>query len=133
MSRLASIGGAIAGLAAVVSVGAAAAADNEAGVPLTPAEAAGAWTVETGGHSICVLSLGVKKVAAIGYSLEIPSTCSEAVPTGAAAWAPAAGGMKLVSADGQTVLAFGRWSNSLFVSHRSSGVDIQLKRGAPNS
>jgi hypothetical protein len=123
----------MAGFAALVSVGVAAAADNEAGVPLTPAEAAGAWTVETGGHSICILSLGTRKVSTIGYSVEIPSTCSEALPTGAAAWAPAAGGMKLVTTDGQTVLAFGRWSNSLFVSHRSSGVDVQLKRGPPNS
>jgi hypothetical protein len=31
------------------------------------------------------------------------------------------------------VIAFNRWSNSLFVSHRSSGVDIQLKRGAPGA
>jgi hypothetical protein len=40
--------------------------------------------------------------------------------------------MSLVDSDGQTVLGFSRWSNSLFVSHRSSGVDVQLKRGAPN-
>jgi len=26
---------------------------------------------------------------------------------------------------------FNRWSNSLFVSHRSSGVDVQLMRGTP--
>ncbi len=38
----------------------ASAADNEAGVPLTPAEAAGAWTLETGAHHLCVLALGQK-------------------------------------------------------------------------
>jgi hypothetical protein len=29
------------------------------------------------------------------------------------------------------VIAFNRWSNSLFVSHRASGADIQLRRGGP--
>jgi hypothetical protein len=129
MLRLSVIGGAIAALA---SASAAPAADNEAGVALTPAEAAGAWTVEAGGRSICVLSLGTRKVSTIGYAVEVPSACGEALPNGAAAWAPASGGMKLISADGGTVLSFGRWSNSLFVSHRSSGVDVQLKRGEPN-
>ena len=37
--------------------------------------------------------------------------------------------MRLVSADGAPLLSFNRWSNSLFVSHRSSGVDVQLRRG----
>jgi hypothetical protein len=132
MSRLFLIGGAVAGLIGLASTSSVAAADNEAGVALTPAEAAGAWTVETGGRSICVLNLGTRKVSSLGYSVEVPAACGEALPNGAAAWAPASGGMKLVSADGQTVLGFGRWSNSLFVSHRSSGVDVQLKRGAPN-
>jgi hypothetical protein len=31
------------------------------------------------------------------------------------------------------VLSFGRWSNSLFVSHQASGVDIQLQRGGPHA
>ena len=107
----------------------ASAADNEAGVPLTPAEAAGAWTVESGGQSLCVVSLGTRKTS-IGYDARVPDSCGD-VLAGVAAWSPAAGGMKLVKADGETVLGFGRWSNSLFVSHRSSGVDIQLKRGGP--
>jgi hypothetical protein len=37
--------------------------------------------------------------------------------------------MNLVDASGQTLIGFGRWSNSLLVSHRSSGEDIQLERG----
>jgi hypothetical protein len=28
--------------------------------------------------------------------------------------------------------SFNRWSNSLFVSHRSGGVDVQLMRGGPH-
>jgi hypothetical protein len=38
--------------------------------------------------------------------------------------------MNLVDANGQTLVGFGRWSNSLLVSHRNSGVDVQLVRGA---
>jgi hypothetical protein len=37
--------------------------------------------------------------------------------------------MRLIDASGQTVAGFDRWSNSLFVSRRASGVDVQLKRG----
>ena len=37
--------------------------------------------------------------------------------------------MQLIDAGGQPLIAFHRWSNSLFVSRRSSGVDIQLRRG----
>jgi hypothetical protein len=111
---------------------AALAADNEAGVPLTPAEAAGVWTLESGGRSVCVLNLGTRKIASIGYDAQVPETCGDTLQ-GVKAWAPAAGGMSLVRADGQTVIGFGRWSNSLLVSHRSSGVDIQLKRGGPGS
>jgi len=38
-----------------------------------------------------------------------------------------------VDGAGQPVIAFNRWSNSLFVSHRASGVDVQLKRGPPGT
>jgi len=48
---------------------------------------------------------------------------------GHAQMAPTADGMKLVGADGQTVVAFGRWSNSLFVTSPGSGVSLQLRRG----
>ena len=49
------LAGALAALG--LGVGVALAADNEAGVPLSPTEAAGGWTVETGGHAICMLRL----------------------------------------------------------------------------
>jgi len=106
--------------------------DHEAGVPLTPAEAVGSWTLESGGRSICVLSLGKEKAAA-GFAIKVPATCGEALPAGLAGWVPATGGMSLVGADGQVLIGFSRWSNSLFVSHRASGVDIQLKRGVPTA
>jgi hypothetical protein len=102
------------------------AADNQAGVPLDPAEAAGPWTLETGGHSVCTLTLGPDK------SVKVVSACDpllSATPTG---WEPTRDGMRLI-AGGQTVLGFGRWSNSLLVAHRSSGADVQLRRGVPGS
>jgi hypothetical protein len=38
--------------------------------------------------------------------------------------------MAIIGADGQTLIDFGRWSNSLFVSQISNGGNVQLKRGA---
>jgi hypothetical protein len=99
--------------------------DHEAGVPLTPAEAAGAWTVSSGGKDLCVLTLGA------AHTVKAPATCGDALPIAPTGWQPTRDGMQLVGAGGQQVLAFHRWSNSLFVSHRASGVDIQLKRGGP--
>lgn len=110
----------------------AAAEDHEAGVPLTPAEAAGAWTLESAGRNLCVLTLG-KARAGTGYAVQVPATCHEYIPGAPAAWRATPDGMALVDAGGQTLISFNRWSNSLFVSHRSSGVDVQLKRGPPGS
>jgi hypothetical protein len=121
-----------AGVAAAILLlagGAAWAADEEAGVPLAPSDAAGPWTLESSGHSICVLKLGAERAVAGSYRLAAPADCGDALPAGLAGWAPAPGGMNLVGADGRTLLGFGRWSNSLFVSHRSSGEDVQLRRG----
>lgn len=97
--------------------------DHEAGVPLAPAEAAGAWTVSSGGKDLCTLSMGA------GHTVKATSTCGGLLPIAPTAWQPTADGMQLTGAGGQQVLAFHRWSNSLFVSHRTSGVDIQLRRG----
>ncbi|HEY2661670.1 MAG TPA: AprI/Inh family metalloprotease inhibitor [Caulobacteraceae bacterium] len=116
---------------AVLASRQAVAADNQAGIPLTPADAAGAWTLESGGRSLCVLYLGKDKAGAASFGARVPSTCDDALPAGIAAWAPAADGMSLLDAHGQVVIGFHRWSNSLFVSHRSSGEDVQLKRGGP--
>jgi hypothetical protein len=133
-------GGAGAGLAAVLALAASTVCadpaaqrpDHEAGVPLTPAEAAGTWTIESGGRSLCMIELETRPVAG-GYAAKVPRACAEVLPAGVSGWASAPGGMSLIGADGAPVLGFGRWSNSLFVSHRSSGVDIQLKRGGPNN
>ena len=115
------------GLAALsIGGGIALAADNEAGVPLTPAEAAGTWTVETGGHAICMIRLTANHLA------QPNGACGGALPDGVAGWAATSDGMALTAADGKVLAPFNRWSNSLFVSHRSSGTDVQLMRGPPN-
>ena len=104
----------------------AAAHDHEAGVPLSPAEAAGGWTVETGGRAICMIRLTADHGATPSGS------CGDALPAGVAGWQPTADGMALTDGSGQVLTPFNRWSNSLFVSHRSSGVDVQLMRGPPS-
>jgi hypothetical protein len=126
----------IAALTALILLLAAApagAADDEAGVSLSPAEAVGVWTVESDGKSLCVLKLGAEKVSATAFALKIPASCGGVLPQNVAGWSPSAHGMTLVGADGQNLVGFGRWSNSLLVSHPSSGVDVQLRRGGPNS
>jgi hypothetical protein len=105
---------------------AAMAADHEAGVPLSPAEAAGSWTVETGGHAICMIQLTAAHGAKVG------DNCGDSLPAGVTGWSTTTDGMALTGADGQVLAPFNRWSNSLFVSHRSSGVDVQLMRGPPH-
>ena len=102
------------------------AADNEAGVPLSPAEAAGGWTVETSGHAVCMITLTASHGATVGNG------CGDALPSGITNWAATGDGMALSGADGQVLASFSRWSNSLFVSHRSGGVDVQLMRGGPH-
>ena len=106
---------------------AAMAADHEAGVPLSPAEAAGAWTVETGGHAICIIQLTANHGASPGQN------CGDSLPAGVTGWTSTADGMALTGQGGEVLAPFNRWSNSLFVSHRSSGVDVQLMRGTPAS
>ena len=115
-------------LAAAVATlaGAAFAEDHEAGVPLSPAEAAGGWTVENGGHAICMIRLTADHGATPG------ATCGDALPAGITGWRATADGMALTDQSGQVLAPFNRWSNSLFVSHRSSGTDVQLMRGPPS-
>ena len=108
------------------------AADNEAGVPLAPSEAAGVWTVESGGHSICTVDLSATKVGA-GYGAKASDACGDTLKGTPVAWTATRDGMSLVDAGGQPSIRFNRWSNSLFVSHTSSGVDIQLRRGGKPS
>ena len=102
--------------------------DNEAGVPLSPKEAAGAWVLESQGHSLCRLTLGTAKIGGDAYSVKRAADCAGELPGQPIGWKATADGMALVGADGGTILSFNRWSNSLFVSHRSSGIDVQLRR-----
>jgi hypothetical protein len=113
--------------ASALLAGAVVAADHEAGVPLSPAEAAGAWTVETGGHAICIIQLTANHGASPGQN------CGDSLPAGVTGWTSTADGMALTGQGGEVLAPFNRWSNSLFVSHRSSGVDVQLMRGTPAS
>lgn len=119
---------AIAAFAWTCLPGLAVAADHEAGVPLVPAEAAGTWSLSSGGADICKVTLGGAKAGNAGYSASAPATCGEALPAGVTGWSPTGDGMALTGADGKVLIAFNRWSNSLFVSHRSSGADLQLRR-----
>lgn len=98
------------------------AADAEAGVPLSPAEAVGGWALSTNGREVCTIRLGAR------HTVRVDTPCSGLLSTQPTSWAPTANGMKLVAADGQTVLAFDRWSNSLFVSVVGSPADIQMRR-----
>lgn len=106
----------------------AAAEDNQAGTPLSPAEAAGAWTVQADGRDVCVLTLKTQR-SGPGYAVTPPATCHAALPGKPVAWRPTADGMQLLKADGAPVLSFNRWSNSLFVAHRDQQADVQLRRG----
>ncbi len=108
------------------------AADHEAGVPLAPSEAAGVWTVESGGRSICTVELGTAKVGA-GYGAKASGACGDTLKGTPTAWTSTRDGMSLIDATGQPLIRFNRWSNSLFVSHTSSGVDVQLRRGGKAS
>jgi hypothetical protein len=108
------------------------AADHEAGVPLSPAEAAGVWTVESGGRSICTVDLSAEKAGA-GYGAKASGACGDTLKGTPAGWTPTNDGISLMDASGQSLIRFNRWSNSLFVSHTSSGVDIQLRRGGKPS
>src|SRR5262249_14775054 len=86
-------------------------ADNEAGVPLTPAEAAGAWTlVAAGQQPVCTVRLGTRPGRS-GYVAVAAASCGEALPAGVAGWTPTGDGMALTGADGRVLIAFDRWSN----------------------
>jgi hypothetical protein len=51
------------------------------------------------------------------------------LPAGVVGWKSVTDGAGLVDGQGQVLIDFDRWSNSLLVSHQSNGVDIQLRRG----
>lgn len=107
---------------------AAAGEDSQAGTPLAPNEAAGAWTVQSEGQDLCVLTLKADKTAA-GYAAQVPAGCRDVLGVAPTGWRPTADGMQFVDASGAALVGFNRWSNSLFVAHRKSGLDVQLRRG----
>ncbi len=109
------------------------AADNEAGVPLQPQEAAGTWTLETQGRDVCTLTLGARRQVQFGYQVTGAAACNAVLPEPVWGWMPTGDGMTFVGPKGVPQIAFNRWSNSLFVSHGSSGVDLQLRRGGSKS
>ena len=124
------------GLAAVLSGGPVSAQDmnalarDQVGMPLAPADAAAqGWTLETRGHSICKVRLGAAAVSKGVYRADVPADCGQTLPAGVVGWRPVTDGAALVDGQGQVLIDFNRWSNSLLVSHRSDGVDIQLRRG----
>jgi hypothetical protein len=105
-------------------------ARDQVGMPLAVSDAAAQpWTLETAGHSVCRVRLGAAAVSTGVYRADIPADCGQALPGGVAGWRPVTDGAALVDGQGQVLIDFNRWSNSLLVSHQSSGVDIQLRRG----
>ena len=114
--------------AAILFAGPALAFDREAGVPLRPAEAAGPWSLQSNGQTLCVLDLGRHRTS-LGYALRARGDCGGALNSQPIAWAPTSDGMRLVGPDGSTVLSFGRWSNSLFVTRIGGPTNLQLRRG----
>ena len=104
--------------------------DDQAGMRLSPSEAAGRWTLQSGGAEICALTLKPSRSGAGDFGMD-PGSCGDALPRGASGWLPTDNGMAITDGRGRRLLPFDRWSNSLFVSHRSSGMDLQLRRGDP--
>jgi Protease inhibitor Inh len=102
--------------------------DQMAGKPLALSDAAGPWTLEKDGMSLCVITLGREKVAQ-GYRLSAGDSCQHALPAMPTAWTPTDHGMKFVDSGGQTVMTFGRWSDSLLVSPLHGEQSLQLRRG----
>jgi hypothetical protein len=103
---------------------------DQVGTPLAVSDAAAqGWTLETKGHGVCKVRLGAEAVSKGVYRTEIPADCGQVLPAGVAGWRPVTDGAALVDGQGQVLIDFNRWSNSLLVSHQSSGVDIQLRRG----
>jgi hypothetical protein len=108
--------------------------DPQAGAPLQPRDAAGMWTLSSKGGAICTLTLTRKPDARGAYAVALPQTCKDAYAMGpVTGWKPTGDGMAFTAADGGSVVAFNRWSNSLLVSKRASGADLQLMRGPPDA
>ncbi len=99
-----------------------------AGAAPKPGDVADAWLLQGRGQIICRLTLSGRATKAGPYGAEIPADCRNALPAGAAGWKPIADGIALVAADGSVLVAFERWSESLFVSTGAGAPDLQLAR-----
>ncbi len=125
------------GAAMALAAGAASAQDMNAmwrdtvGMPLKVNDAAAqGWTLESAGRSVCVVRLGAQPVSKGIYHTDIPADCGQVLPPGVAGWRPVTDGAALVDGQGQILVDFDQWSNSLLVSRRAGGADVQLRRGA---
>lgn len=106
----------------------------QAGAPLAPGEAAGPWTLQSKGGAICAVTLTARAAAGGAFDAKVGPQCLDAYAmTAVAGWKPTHDGLAFTDGSGGTVVGFNRWSNSLFVSHRASGADLQLSRGAPSA
>ncbi len=108
------------------------AAGDHAATSLAPADAAGPWTLASGGRPICVLNLNKEKISAAGFALTVPLACGDALPNNLVAWAPSANGVSLIGLVDGSVMGFSRVSDGRLVSHRPGGEDLELQRGGPN-
>ncbi|MGH6955153.1 MAG: AprI/Inh family metalloprotease inhibitor [Caulobacteraceae bacterium] len=106
--------------------------DYKAGVPLAPSDAAGGWTVESHGRSVCMIDLSPARTAAGPFGAHLRGDCAGTLPPNVAGWTPISGGMALTGPQGRVLLPFERWSDSLFVARISTGDNVQLMRGGPH-
>ena len=86
--------------------------------------------LETQGRTLCRLALRLQAAGQGLYAVDLPSGCGDALPAGVAAWKPVTDGLALVDAQGHILVDFDNWSPDLLVSRRSSGADLQLRRGS---
>jgi len=102
-------------------------ARDSIGVPLPPKDAAGTWTLEGHGHSICHVTLSADLIGPKLYGLQIPADCVPSLPAGIAGWESVVGGMVMVDSGGHVLADFDNWSPELLVSRRSH-LNVQLRR-----
>jgi hypothetical protein len=125
-----SLAGALSGAQALAQDGLGGVHPEQANIPLKPADAAAQpWTLEHQGRSLCVVRLGGVPNSAGVFKVDVSSDCVGNLPAGIVAWRPVTDGAAFVDADGRVLINFDRWSNSLLVANRSSGFDVQLRRG----
>jgi hypothetical protein len=85
--------------------------------------------LESQGRTLCKVGLRLNAAGQGLYAIDA-GDCGEALPAGVAAWKPVTDGLALVDGQGRILVDFDNWSPDLLVSRRSSGGDIQLRRGS---